>query len=199
MILGWWHEQSRPDRDQYIKVHWDNIDESMHSQFRVCQGCSDQGSAYDTTSVMQYATWAFQKSPDKPSMTKIGCPDDEVWPSKECRLGQYDGMNESDLFEINKLYCEDSGPTTEPPCKNNPDYEQHCTSWKNQGYCQHSYVDFMHEHCTLACDCPAPEPPCKNSPDYEEHCDSWKDQGYCTHSYVDFMKNNCAFSCDCPK
>ena len=160
---GWWHEQSRADRDKYIKIHWDNIESSMHSQFRKCEGCSDQGSPYDTTSVMQYATWAFQKSRDKPSMTKIGCPDDEVWPSKECRLGQYDGMNESDLFEINKLYCgggdgnattEKPDVTTKKPCKNNPDVEKHCDYWEEKGYCEHSYVKYMKKNCALACGCP---------------------------------------------
>ena len=87
-------------------------------------------------------------------MTKIGCPDDEVWPwDEECHLGQYDGMNETDLLEINKLYCGD-GPTTEPPCKNNSDYERHCGEWRNLGYCEHSYVDFMKDKCALACGCP---------------------------------------------
>ena len=156
MSSGWWHEQSRADRDKYIKIHWNNIEESMHSQFRKCKGCSNQGSPYDTTSVMQYGTWAFQKSRDKPSMTKIGCPEDEVWPSKECRLGQYDGMNESDLFEINKLYCSGGGgkPTNKPKCRNNPDVKKHCAAWKDQGFCKHSYVRYMKKNCARSCGCP---------------------------------------------
>ena len=151
--IGWWHEQSRADRDQYIKVHWDNIEKKMHSQFKKCEGCSDQGSPYDTTSVMQYATWAFQKTRGKPSMTKIGCPDDEVNPKDpSCKLGQYKGMNESDLFEINKLYC--GGRTFgngNGGCKNNPDYTRSCNSYKNFGYCEHSHVKWMKKNCALAC------------------------------------------------
>ena len=121
----------------------------MHSQFRKCEGCSDQGSPYDTTSVMQYGTWAFQKTRGKPSMTKIGCPDDEVNPADpNCKLGQYKGMNKSDLFEINKLYC---GGRTSFGCKNNPDYARSCNSYKNFGYCEHSHVKWMKKNCALAC------------------------------------------------
>jgi len=155
--LGWLHEQSRADRDDYIKIHWDNIEKNMWSQFRKCENCDAQGTPYDTTSVMQYGIWAFQKSRDVPSMTKIGCPEDEVWPSKEsgCRLGQYNGLNESDLKELNLMYCQDTGPVTEPPCRNEPDYVRSCEYWAKQGYCKHSYVQFMIENCALACGCPS--------------------------------------------
>jgi len=155
--LGWLHEQSRADRDKYIKVHWDNIDESKKHNFRKCDSCDAQGQPYDTTSVMQYATWAFATNRNKPSMTKIGCPEDQVWPSKEsgCRLGQYDGLAKSDLVELNLMYCQDTGPVTEPPCRNEPDYESSCERWAGQGYCNHSYVSFMMKNCALACGCPS--------------------------------------------
>merc|ERR1719436_119708 len=202
--LGWLHEQSRADRDNHIKIHWDNIEEKYKYGFDKCENCDNQGQTYDTTSIMQYATWAFAKDQNKPSMTKIGCPDDEVWPSKEsgCRLGQYNGLSESDIKEVNLLYCQDTGPVTEPPCGNEPDYANYCEHWAQQGFCIHSYVDFMKENCALACGCPVidpvTEPPCGNEPDFANYCQYWAEQGFCQHSHVDFMKENCALACGCP-
>ena len=129
----------------------------MWSQFRKCKSCSCQGTPYDTTSVMQYGTWAFQKDKSKPSMTKIGCPENEVWPSKKsgCRLGQYDGLNDSDIKELNLLYCGKTGPTTKPTCINQPDLEWACKFYASFGFCNHSYVDWMKKNCALACGCPS--------------------------------------------
>ena len=31
---GFWHEQSRPDRNQYVGVLWENIEEGMHCRRR---------------------------------------------------------------------------------------------------------------------------------------------------------------------
>ena len=125
----------------------------MKHNFNKCttSRCDTQGHAYDTTSVMHYGTWAFALDESKPSMTKKGCPN-EVWPQDpSCRLGQYKGLAQSDIADLNKLYCGDVEPP--PDCRNNPDYDNYCGFWKSLGYCQHSYVDWMAANCKKSCGC----------------------------------------------
>ncbi|EDO37211.1 predicted protein, partial [Nematostella vectensis] len=32
--LGFWHEQSRPDRDRYVRINWSNIQSGMAFNFQ---------------------------------------------------------------------------------------------------------------------------------------------------------------------
>ena len=61
--LGFFHEQSRTDRDDYVTIHWDNIKPGKEHNFKKYgQDRIDHlGAKYDTCSVMHYFSTAFAK------------------------------------------------------------------------------------------------------------------------------------------
>ena len=60
---GFWHEQSRADRDEFISVQWDNIKSGMEFNFLKydLRKIDHLGAEYDTCSVMHYGAYAFAK------------------------------------------------------------------------------------------------------------------------------------------
>lgn len=59
-VIGFYHEQSRSDRDQYIDIVWSNVLPGFALQFRK-ESDSSYNIPYDLTSTMQYPQWAFSK------------------------------------------------------------------------------------------------------------------------------------------
>ncbi|XP_074641353.1 zinc metalloproteinase nas-6-like [Tubulanus polymorphus] len=66
--LGFWHEQSRPDRDRYITINWDNIQTGHEHNFDVQQNTDMLGVKYDYYSLMHYDMYTWSKN-DKPTIT----------------------------------------------------------------------------------------------------------------------------------
>lgn len=60
---GFWHEQSRADRDQNVRILWDNINPSMKYNFMKYSltQISHLNAPYDTCSVMHYNGKAFSR------------------------------------------------------------------------------------------------------------------------------------------
>ena len=56
--LGFWHEQSRPDRDTYVTINLGNIKDDMEYNFDKKAGAYTYGT-YDFDSVMHYGQCAF--------------------------------------------------------------------------------------------------------------------------------------------
>lgn len=54
--IGFWHEQSRPDRDLYIKIIYENIKEGKESQFKKYSRelVDSLNVPYDFHSIMHY-------------------------------------------------------------------------------------------------------------------------------------------------
>jgi hypothetical protein len=94
--LGFFHEQSRPDRDDYVKVQYDNIARDNWSQFRKysVRMVDTQNIAYDYGSVMHYTPFAFSRN-GQPSI---------VPNQRGATLGNRRGFSQSDIAKVNKLY-----------------------------------------------------------------------------------------------
>ena len=61
---GFWHEQSRPDRDQHVSILWENISPGREDNFARYSRAevSTLSLPYDTESVMHYSATAFSRN-----------------------------------------------------------------------------------------------------------------------------------------
>jgi len=69
--LGMGHEQSRPDRDKYVKIQTQYIKNGMAHNFDVVDN-GYVGEPYDLMSIMHYDRFAFSADPDKPTIEFMG-------------------------------------------------------------------------------------------------------------------------------
>ncbi|XP_065060870.1 meprin A subunit beta-like [Rhopilema esculentum] len=104
--MGFWHEQSRPDRDDFIRVVWSNIPERKKHNFRKHDNSEvdSLNTTYDYRSVMQYSKTAFGIN---------GSVTMDPIQSGVFQLGQRVGFTKTDSYQANTLYrC--NGTTTRP-------------------------------------------------------------------------------------
>uniref|UniRef100_A0A3B4DEM6 Metalloendopeptidase n=1 Tax=Pygocentrus nattereri TaxID=42514 RepID=A0A3B4DEM6_PYGNA len=96
--LGFWHEQSRADRDDYVNIIWDQIVSGKQHNFNTYGDTvsSALGMPYDYSSVMHYSKTAFSKGSNPTIVTKI--------PEFVDVIGQSMEFSSSDVLKLNKLY-----------------------------------------------------------------------------------------------
>ncbi|GAU88142.1 hypothetical protein RvY_00891 [Ramazzottius varieornatus] len=105
--IGFYHEHSRPDRDDHVRIMWDNIRSDKTSNFQIEQAGNLLGAPYDYLSVMHYSALTFSKDPDSKLYSMI--PKDPSFSAE--RLGQRRGFSAVDLQQINSFYnCPASNP-----------------------------------------------------------------------------------------
>lgn len=91
--LGLWHEQSRSDRDQHIKVIEENIiPKQLHNFDKHVQDGTDLGE-YNYGSIMHYPEKAFSKN---------GLP--TIKPVNGESIGQRNGLGRGDVMAIKLMY-----------------------------------------------------------------------------------------------
>ncbi|XP_065357943.1 seminal metalloprotease 1-like [Calliphora vicina] len=95
--LGFHHQQNSSDRDEYVKIAWDNITEDKKYNFNKYNSntVTDFGVVYDYGSVMHYGPIAFSKNGEK-----------TIVPLKESNavMGQRLELSDTDIKKLNKMY-----------------------------------------------------------------------------------------------
>jgi len=97
--LGLWHEQSRADRDAYVLILWENIDEDHQYNFNQHLTDGQDYGEYDYDSIMHYGPYNFSKNGKQTIIPLIDHAD----------IGQRDHLSEKDISAINAMYPESGG------------------------------------------------------------------------------------------
>ena len=104
--MGMAHEQSRPDRDDYINIMWNNIKSGMDGQFTK-NSKADTHRPYDIMSIMHYGSRSFSKNGRdtilvKPKGYQVYTTDPSQF--QYYRVGQRMGMSRYDVTQLADLY-----------------------------------------------------------------------------------------------
>lgn len=109
---GFYHEQSRNDRDNYVTIMWDEMFSSSRSAFEKSSGRSRDIGPYDYGSVMHYSAKAFSRTGRPTIVTKV----------PGARIGQRKDLSPLDRAAIATLYSGAPPPPapTSPPAQPAP-------------------------------------------------------------------------------
>ncbi|CAJ1079245.1 low choriolytic enzyme isoform X1 [Xyrichtys novacula] len=94
--LGFVHEQSRFDRDNYVTVMWPNIWRDRLRNFEKFK-TDDLELPYDYSSIMHYGMYAYSQDGEPTILPKNSN-------TKDIKLGQTTSLSHIDKLKINKLY-----------------------------------------------------------------------------------------------
>nr|XP_006817457.1 PREDICTED: uncharacterized protein LOC102803652 [Saccoglossus kowalevskii] len=94
--LGFFHEHSRYDRDDYIEIQWDNIKPEYEGNFWKEYNMDLQSTMYDYGSIMHYGLYDFAIDPALPTMVLLQEYDGEV--------GQTNYISWTDYYEVRTIY-----------------------------------------------------------------------------------------------
>jgi len=142
--MGFYHEQSRPDRDDFLKIHLENVPlEKAHNFNKYPSYIIDSlGTRYDYHSVMHYNKNAFSKNkkmtmePRDPYFTDL--------------IGTGSGFSATDIKQFNLLYgCPRyTGPLPRVPTTECHDRTSYCEMYALKNKCVPYYMKIA---CPMSC------------------------------------------------
>ncbi len=91
--IGLWHEQSREDRDRFVRIHPENIQDGFEHNFDQHISDGDDVGPYDYGSIMHYPADAFSKN----GLDTIETLHGEA-------IGQRTALSSSDVAAVNLMY-----------------------------------------------------------------------------------------------
>ena len=98
--LGFYHEQSRPDRDDYIRILWNNIIPDLKYNFNKATNGNMLNAPYDTCSLMHYGPMALSAN-GKPTIILKRNP---VSPNTCPTIGNRNYLSNIDIRQLNTFY-----------------------------------------------------------------------------------------------
>ncbi|MCM2278191.1 MAG: M12 family metallopeptidase [Oligoflexia bacterium] len=97
--LGFVHEQSRRDRDRYVEILWDNIEDRFHGQFAQVPDAfmeAQRDTPFDFRSAMLYSPDAFARRKGQPTFRALN-PGEQINPI-------INGLSPGDLQRLRRLF-----------------------------------------------------------------------------------------------
>lgn len=115
--IGFWHEHTRPDRDEYVRILSEHISDGHEHNFKklTTDDVDSLGEPYDYDSIMHYARETYSKHMYDPKISVIQPKRDKNGKRQikiGVKIGQRDRLSVGDIRQTNKLYkCPECGNT----------------------------------------------------------------------------------------
>jgi astacin len=109
--VGLWHEHCRPDRDQWVKIDFESIEDGREDDFRqnfICGAVTPTQNlgVYDYGSIMHYPAFGCAKDPDFPTIIAL-----RTLPAG-MEMGQRKALSAGDVAAVEAMYAAVPRPRT---------------------------------------------------------------------------------------
>lgn len=108
-VVGFWHENSRPDRDSYVLIVADNVDEGRRQDLMKFRGdgkeYASSGLLYDYGSIMHLNPLTFSKCGDACPCPTLVLRNPERYIEQDCPvIGQREALSAGDILKTKTFY-----------------------------------------------------------------------------------------------